>query len=118
LLKRAGFLAAGDVAEEFEIDVRPRTPAGPQAMLEKVQKGMGMALRPARILRRVPGMVEFGGRGGAGLGAGEIQVEQAAARDLRPVAEPVGIEEGVGAIAAALADERVMGGSERGGEFA
>ena len=76
---------------------------------------MGMALGPIRILRHVPGVVEFGGRGGGGFGVGKVSLEQASARvrDFRVGAEPARIEEGVGAVAAALADQRVMQRRER-----
>src|ERR1700757_4458506 len=83
---------------------------------------MGMALRPVRILRRVPAMVELGGRGGgARFRAGEIGLEQASVgvlRDVRTGAKGVGIEEGVGTVAEALADQRVMDGRERRREVA
>ena len=86
LLERAGLHAARDVADEFNIDIRPRTPAGLQSALEKVQERMGMALGPIRVLRHVPAMVEFGGRGGGvGLGAGEVELEQASVRVFRDV---------------------------------
>src|ERR1700761_200277 len=78
---------------------------------------MGMALRPVRILRGVPAMVELGGRGGRiGFGTGKIGLEQASVgvlRDVRTGAKGVGIEEGVGTVAEALADQRVMDGRER-----
>ena len=118
--KRSRFHAAGDVADEFNIDIRPRTLAGAQSALEKVQERMGMALGPIRILRHVPAMVEFGGRGGRiGFGVRKIGLEQPSARVLRDVragAKPDRIEKGVRAIAAALADQRVMQRRERRGE--
>ena len=86
LLERARLHASSDVADEFNIDIRSRTPAGAQSALEKVQERMGMAPGPIRILRHVPAMVEFGGRGGrVGFGAGKIGLEQASARVLRDV---------------------------------
>ena len=122
LLERAGFCAASDVAEEFKIDIRPRAPARPQPMLEKVQKGMGVAPGPVRVLGCVPGVVEFAGRGGGvRLGTGEIDLEQASVRvltDVRALADIHGIEEGVGAVAEPLADQRVMHGRERRRVFA
>ena len=112
--KRSRFHAACDVADEFNIDIRPRTPAGAQSVLEKVQERMGMALGPIRILRHVPGVVEFGGRGGPGSGWASMPEQPSArVRDVRVGAEPARIEEGVRAVAAALADQRVMQRRER-----
>ncbi len=86
LLERARFYATRDVADEFNIDIRPRTPSRPQSALEKMQEWMGMALRPIRILRHVPAVIEFGGRGGGvRFGTGEIELEQASARVPRDV---------------------------------
>ena len=119
--KRSRFHAASDVADEFNVDIRPWTPAGAQSVLEKVQKRMGMALGPIRILRCVPGMVEFGGRGGWWFGVGKVGLEQPSGRVLRDVrvgAEIARIEEGVRTIAEALADQRVMQRRERRREVA
>ncbi len=81
-----------------------------------------MALGPIRVLRHVPALVEFGGRGGRlRFGAGKIEFEQASARasrDVRAGAEAARIEEGVRTIAEPLADQRVMRRSERGRERA
>ena len=120
--KRSRFHAARDVADEFNIDIRPRTPAGMQSVLEKVQERMGMASGPIRILRHVPAVVEFGGRGGrVGFRVGKIGLEQPSARVLRDVrvgAEVARIEEGVRTIAEPLADQRVMRRSEGRSEVA
>ena len=81
LLERAGLHASRNVADEFDIDIRARTPASPQTALEKVQERVRMALSPIRVLRHIPGMVEFGGRGGrVRLGAREVKLEQASVR--------------------------------------
>ena len=63
--KRARFHASRDVADEFNIDIRPRTPAGVQSALEKVQERMGMALRPIRdfATRTSHGRIRRKGRG-------------------------------------------------------
>ncbi len=120
--KRSRFHATRDVADELNIDIWPRTPAGAQSMLEKVQERMGMVFGPIRVLRHVPAMVEFGGRGGrTGFGAGKVGLEQPSARvsrDVRVGAEIARIEEGVRAVAAALADQRVMQRRERRREMA
>ncbi len=122
LLERARFHAPRDVADEFDIDIRPWTPSRSQSALEKMQERMGMVLRPIRILRHVPAVVEFGGRGGRlRFGAGKIEFEQASARasrDVRVGAEPARIEEGVRTVAEPLADQRVMRWSEWRREFA
>src|SRR5271165_3349713 len=114
--------AADDVAHEFKIDIRSRTPPVPQSALEKVQERMGMAVHPIRILRNVPGVVEFAGRRRrVRIGAREIEREQAFARvscDARTIAEIVRVEERVGTISELLADERVMRRSERRRKFA
>ena len=100
LLERARLHAARDVADEFDIDIRPRTPSRPQSALEKMQEWMGMALGPIRILRHVPGVVEFGGRGGRiWFGAGEIELEQASVRafcDVRVGLEVAGSKKALG----------------------
>src|SRR5258707_13767178 len=77
---------------------------------------MGMALRPIRVLRHVPALVEFGGRGGGvRLGTGKVEFEQAparVARDVRLGPEVGWVEEAVRTIAEPLADQRVMRGRE------
>src|ERR1700722_3259304 len=83
---------------------------------------MGMALGPIRILRHVPAMVEFGGRGGgARFWMGKVEFEQAsvlAPCDVGVGAEIAGVEERVGTIAEALADQRVMHRRQRRRELA
>ena len=122
LLERAGLHASRNVADEFDIDIRARTPASPQTALEKVQERVRMALSPIRVLRHIPGMVEFGGRGGrVRLGAREVKLEQASVRafpNARIDAEGRGIEESVGTIAEPLADLRVVRRRKRRGEAA
>src|ERR1700722_6355741 len=87
-----------------------------------MQERMGVALGPIGVLRHVPAVVEFGGRGGRiWFGAGKIEFEQTLTRVSRGVrvgAEVVGIEEGVGTIAEPLANQGVMSGSERRREVA